>query len=166
MPMKSAATKALLSLSIWTAPSRGVGNVAQFVEAVATDRRREQWKSRAIGPWTAMEEIGRVADDCKEENWDGYGANPVDPVTAQQASEFVETLPVGTPMPTVGAEPDGQLTLEWHKSPTWTLSVSVSPDGNLHYSSIIGPSTRLGTEAFLGQCPRVIVELVHRVMHN
>ena len=43
----------------------------------------------------------------------------------------LEVLPDGLPMPSPGAEPDGQLTLEWHKSAYQTLSVSVTADGDL-----------------------------------
>jgi len=44
-----------------------------------------------------------------------------------------------------------------------TLSVSVSEEGDLHYSALIGRSTAYGTEAFYSEVPRVILELINRI---
>jgi hypothetical protein len=111
-----------------------------------------------------FDELCSVADECHSPNWDGYGALPITDETYRLAFRFLEVLPPGTPAPSVGAEPDGHITLEWYSSPTRTLSVSVSPEGELHYAALIGPAKAYGTELFLGASPKVIVDLIHRVM--
>jgi hypothetical protein len=76
-----------------------------------------------------FEELLKTFEECRESDWGGYGAQPVLDTTCQLA-QFLEMLPRGTPVPPVGAEPDGHLTLEWHRSPQWTLSVSIGLNGS------------------------------------
>ena len=66
-------------------------------------------------------------------------------------------------MPSIGAEPDGQITVEWYRSPQRTLSVSISPDGELHYAALLGSAKTCGTEPFTGAVPNVVADLIHRV---
>ena len=72
-------------------------------------------------------------------NWDAYAAAPGEEAFFL-AYRFLEPLPLGAPAPSVGAEADGHVTLEWHRSPRRTLSVSVSAQGDLHYAARLGPS--------------------------
>jgi hypothetical protein len=83
--------------------------------------------------------------------------------TLRNTYQLLESLPLGFPAPSIGAEPDGQLTLEWHRSPRRTLSVSVDGDGNLHYAALLGPNRAYGTEAFFGEFPDAIRQLVWKV---
>ena len=66
-------------------------------------------------------------------------------------------------MPSVGAEPDGHITFEWHRGPERTLSVSVSPDAELHFAARIGSARDYGTRPFFGEVPHRIFELIQRV---
>lgn len=109
------------------------------------------------------DELSRVAHECGIANWDGYGATPVAQQTYVQARSFLDALPLGMPVPSVGAEPDGHITLEWYRSPRRLLSISVSPEGDLHYAALIGPARAYGTEPFLGEPPPPILDLIHRV---
>jgi len=110
-----------------------------------------------------LKELCAVAQECGTRNWDGYGAEPVSEDAYKLARRFLEALPPGTPGPSIGAEPDGHMTMEWHRSPHHTLSVSVSPEGDLHYSALVGPNKAYGTEAFSGEVPKVILDLIRRV---
>ena len=68
-------------------------------------------------------------------------------------------------MPTVGAESDGDITLEWYSSPEKVISVSISPDGDLNYASLLGTSSRRnGAEPFLGEVPSDLLNLIRRVV--
>jgi hypothetical protein len=109
-------------------------------------------------------ELFNVAEECKTPNWDGQGAASVMEETYRLAFRFLEAFPLGVPAPSVGAEPDGHLTLEWYRSPRRTLSVSVDPEGDLHYAALLGPSKTYGTEPFFGDVPKAIMDLVSRVM--
>jgi hypothetical protein len=67
-------------------------------------------------------------------------------------------------MPSVGAEPDGHLTLEWYQSPKRVLSVSVGPAGELNYAALLGEtSRRTGTEIFQNRVPADLLQLIHQV---
>ena len=127
----------------------------------------EEWLGRmqesvflGLGPKGVFDDLERIFKECRMANWDGYDAVPVRLETLIYTRRFLLALPWGTPPPAVGAEPDGHLTLEWYRSPRRTLSISVSPDGDLHYAALLGPRTRYGTELFVNEVPRVIIDLI------
>ncbi|MEX0828664.1 MAG: hypothetical protein WD032_00290 [Nitrospirales bacterium] len=110
-----------------------------------------------------FDELFETFEECREPNWDGYGAQPVCNETYRLACEFLTAFPGDTPAPSVGAEPDGHLTVEWYRSPERTLSVSISADGNLHFAALLGVTKAYGTEPFVGEVPKIISDLIHRV---
>jgi hypothetical protein len=83
--------------------------------------------------------------------------------TYQLEYKFLEALPPGTPAPSIGAEPNGHLTVEWHRSSQRTPSVSISPDGDLHYAALLGAERICGTETFRAKMPRVLSDLIARI---
>jgi hypothetical protein len=109
-----------------------------------------------------LEELLKTFEECRQPNWDGYGAQSVREETYHLAHQFLTALPLSTPVPSIGAEPDGQITVEWYRSPQRTLSVSISPDGDLHYAALLGSAKTCGTEPFVGDVPKVISDLIHR----
>jgi hypothetical protein len=122
-----------------------------------------QPRSRSEFRQSVLQELVSVAEECSQPGWDGHQAEAVSQETYRRAYVFIEAFPAEMPLPTVGAEPDGHLTLEWHRNPRRTLSVSISPSGELHYSALVGPSSAYGTEFFLGDVPQSLLELVRRV---
>jgi len=152
-------------LSLCAVPTRASSETAQYLATQFGEGRRRLRSSYylGLGMTGAAEELLNVSQACSGDNWDGYGAVPITEQTYLQACAFLDALPLGTPAPSVGAEPDGHLTLEWHQSARRTLSVSVSPEGDLHYAALLGPSKAYGTEPFLGEMPLTILDLIHRV---
>jgi hypothetical protein len=146
--------------------TRGTSSTARFVERQVEGARRDLRESHSLGQGSKaiFEDLFDVAQKCNRSNWDGYDAIPVSQETFQQAYRLLETLPLGMQPPSVGVEPDGNITLEWYRFPKRTLSLSVSPDGNLHYSALMGPNTAYGTEAFFGDFPKRVLDLVNRVL--
>ncbi len=64
-----------------------------------------------------------------KENWNSYGAPPIDPGTLGFALAFlVRTMRDGTPRPAVLASPRGGLQLEWHEQGI-DLEIKVLPGG-------------------------------------
>src|SRR5205807_2411094 len=110
-----------------------------------------------------FEELLKTFEECLQPNWDGYGAQSVREETYQLAYRVLAALPLGTPVPSIGAEPDGQITVEWHRSPQRTMSVSISPDGDWYYAALLGSARTCGTEPFIGAVPKVVADLIHRV---
>jgi hypothetical protein len=110
-----------------------------------------------------FEELLKTFEGCRNPNWDGYGAQAVREETYHVAHQFLTSLPSGTPAPSIGAEPDGQITAEWYRSPQRTLSVSVSPEGDLHYAALLGAERICGTETFRTRMPQVLADLIKRI---
>lgn len=126
----------------------------------AAQRPRNAFRRTSLGHQESLEELAQVWEECKEPGWDGYDAVAVEQDTLREAYTLIDSLPLGFPRPTIGAEPDGQLTLEWRKSPSRMLSVSVDPDGLLHYAGIFGASKHYGTLAFFSSAPPELIRLV------
>lgn len=124
---------------------------------------REAVRRSILGHQESLEELWDTWIECREPNWDGYDAYPVDQETYRSAYLLIESLPLAFPRPSIGAEPDGQLTLEWYKSPRRCLSVSVDPNGFLHYAGLYGPSKHYGTMTFTGSAPSELISLVRDV---
>jgi hypothetical protein len=145
--------------------SGGESEAARFVATQLREGRRALCRTYTFGHafMEALEGLASIQAQCSRPNWDGFGAEPVRQETIWAAYRFLEALPYGLPVPTVGAEPDGQITLEWHRSPRRTVSISVASDDNLHYSALFGPNKQYGTEVFFGEAPKAILDLIHRV---
>jgi hypothetical protein len=144
--------------------SRGAGPVSGFVAKQYENGIQELQKSFTFGQIAKGSlKLICVYEDCRNAGWDGYGAEPVSIDAFDEAVRFLRALPLGTPAPSVGAEPDGHITLEWYKSPRQTLSVSVSPEGQLHFAALMGDSKQYGTEPFYGNMPQAILDLIYRV---
>lgn len=110
-----------------------------------------------------IDELFKVWSDCKIPNWDGYNALPVPKEAYDLACELVKALPVELPSPSVGAEPDGDLTLEWYKNQDRLISVSVSSDGRLYYASVLGNGRISGIINFPTEAPIELIRLINEV---
>jgi len=119
--------------------------------------------SLGLGANGVLEDLIKVTEECSSADWDGYGAAPITNETFWQAYHFLRALPFGFPIPSVGAEPDGHLTFEWHRSARRTLSVSASSEGDLLYAALLGASKAYGTEPFSEVVPKIILDLINRV---
>lgn len=146
--------------------TRGESEAAQYVAKQARDGMRQVRGSYCLG--AGLEEIFTelcsVAENCASPNWDGYGAAPITSATYHFAFRFLESLPLGFALPSVGVEPDGQVTFEWYRNPRRTLSVSIDGSGDLHYAALLGHNKAYGTEALISGIPGPILDLVHRVL--
>jgi hypothetical protein len=143
----------------------GSSETAKAISTEILEGRRLLQKSQFFGSGAkgALEELFSVSEDCCAPNWDGYGAEPMSHESFVQAYRFLEALPLEMQPSSVVAEPDGHIALEWYKSPQRILSVSITPNGDLHYAAINGRSKTHGTEDFLGDVPEVIIGLINRV---
>lgn len=143
----------------------GASEAAQVIAALARKGREHflQPLSRSAHRNAAMEELATVQEECVHAGWDGHQALPINEDTFRQAYFFIEAFPLELPMPSIAAEPDGYLTMEWHHASRRTLSVSIGAGGDLHYSALFGVANAYGTEVFSGEVPKVIIDLVRRV---
>lgn len=163
MILETVAAAALGSTGI--VGTSGASDEARLITDRIAEERQRLRESHILGGAgnDAFRNLCEIVDECWTPNWDGYSGEPVSQEAFMYASRFLRTMPLGTPAPDVGIEPDGHLTFEWHRSPYRTFSVSVSPEGDLHYSALIGPNRAYGSEAFLGDIPKAILDLIRRI---
>lgn len=142
----------------------GFSDAAKAIEAerVSARRHMNQLATFSIDP--AIRELLSIWTNCRTPNWDGYGASPVTEKTVQNAVTFLEALPLGWPLPSIGSEPDGHITLEWYQNPTQLLSVSIDEKSSLYYAAILGNEDPRGTCRFDGKIPETILYWVRRVL--
>jgi hypothetical protein len=142
---------------------RGNSATAQYLDTTSQAKEQHFRESAAFSKQPAYNELIAVWNECKIANWDGCNAFPVKAQTFRNTYFFIEALPLGVALPSVGVEPDGHLTLEWYRHPRWTLSISISPEGILYYASLFGDSVEKGSEVFVGKVSQAILELIQRV---
>ncbi len=111
----------------------------------------------------AYDELAEISNACRTADWDAHGAVPLATDAVRHARRFIEALPVGYAPPSVGAEPDGHVTLEWYRDTNWLLSVSVSPEGILYYAALLGEEDPRGSCRFNGAIPETILYWIRRV---
>lgn len=143
--------------------SHGFSPAAEFVDRVqqnALDRFRQ---SARFSRQSAWDQLGELWEACRDANWDGEGADAIEQDTLRNAYTFIEALPDGYPLPDITAEPDGHLDLEWYRHPRRILSVSVSPEGMLYWSALVGIEDPRGSCPFYGDIPDTILYWIRRV---
>jgi hypothetical protein len=144
--------------------SRAASPTADYIRDESRQAREHLHKSLYLGLGSEVfSDLFDVSENCKQPGWDGDSAESVSHETFLNAFRFLESLPFGIQKPSVGVEPDGHVTLEWYKSPRHTLSVSVSPDGFLYYSALMGLRKTNGSEPFFGEAPEIVLELIGKV---
>jgi hypothetical protein len=108
-------------------------------------------------------EIVQLMNECAEDNWDGDGSKAIDILSAATAVHIINGLPLNTPLPEVGLDPDGEVSLEWHLRPRYALSVSVGRDGTLSFAGLFGENRLRGVEVSSDGFPPTIVAALHRL---
>ena len=69
-----------------------------------------------------------------EENWNGYGAPPMEPDCIEDAIRIVKMgLAMGLPAPSVAPGGDAGVGIEWAAG-QWELSIDITPDGETTYA--------------------------------
>lgn len=81
----------------------------------------------------ALDQLDEVFTECSRPNWDGYGAQPVQQLTYETTRELLERLPTKAGTPEIGADPDGELVLEWRTGKRKLLSISIALNGRLSF---------------------------------
>lgn len=115
------------------------------------------------GDINLLADLARLHEECGTADWDGYDARPVTGETRRQAERFLKALSAGCPPPSLGAIPCGSITFEWYREPYWTLTVSVTNQGQLHYAALLGEERACGTIPQFDEMPPRLVDLINRV---
>jgi hypothetical protein len=140
-------------------------DAGRVIDKAIQDQMDDLKKSHTVGgAFSRFEaEFVSVVRECLVEDWDGYGAISLDLATIDAAWRFANVIPLGIQQPSVGAEPDGHITFEWHAGPEKTLSVSIDKWANVHYSALLGADRVFGTESFVRNIPARLLDLIYQV---
>jgi hypothetical protein len=137
----------------------------KYITEVSTNLREKFQSSISLGLRASgvFDALCNVYDESRTPGWDGGSAEAVSQETYRNAYLFLEALPPGIQIPSVGVEPDGHLTVEWFCSPKQLISVSISPDGFLYFSALLGLSKTNGSAPFFSDVPPIILDLIGKV---
>jgi hypothetical protein len=138
----------------------GTSEAARFILEESERSMAPLQNSVSLGRRHTFEELLSVYEECNTPGWDGESAVPIVSATYVHAYRLIEVLPLGIQLPSISAETDGHLTLEWYRSPRRAFSVSISSEGELHWAAFMGARKVAGTEPFLGEPP---VEILRRI---
>jgi hypothetical protein len=102
--------------------------------------------------------LRRLAEECAQADWDGYGAAPVNPVAVKRADDFIRSLPDQHPVPEVSVEPDGCISLDWIPNRTQTFTVSIGETDRIPFAWVDGTNRgHAVARSFDGDVPRHVL---------
>jgi len=120
--------------------------------AMKLEKMQQMIREHLLGSYVMSNAIDRVLAELDEvhleasrEGWDGYGALPLNPASYDFVIRFLNALPAAAPLPEVGADADGEVSLDWVFGERKALSVSIGPTGRCTFAWMLGQSTSRGT---------------------
>ncbi len=150
-------------------PSSGVSGEAEFLEQSSTDLARHAERSEALfgGKAQVLTELAMLASECSQAGWDGYDALPVSAVIAKRTADLIRALPADVSMPSIAAQPDAGISLEWSRGRLQTAALSVDAVGRVSYAWILGDDRghAAGT-THAGQLSPRILEVIRDADHG
>ncbi len=123
------------------------------------DVRRDLLRSLTVRDTSEhlISELENLASEASYRGWDGYDATPIDPEACEFAMRFIRALPTTGPLPTLSADPDGEVSFEWHFGKRRVLSVSIGPAGRCTFAWVSGQRSTRGTDWIEHEIPASIV---------
>jgi hypothetical protein len=147
-------------------PGSAVSREADAVRRNASSVVAQVQRSMALfGPKAAaISELFTLAEECRAPNWDGYGAESVDPDALELAKEIIDSLPEDLPLPESSIEPDGCVSLDWIPTRNRTFTISAGKSDRLPYAWLDGTDRGHAVARFVdGQLPPRILEEIKRI---
>ena len=80
----------------------------------------------------------KVFLECSVKDWDGYGAQPINIETLNEALVFLNMIPRNIPSPEIVPEPAGEIGFEWNFGKDNIFAASVNGTGIVAYAGILG----------------------------
>ncbi len=113
-----------------------------------------------------MTTLQEVASTCNEPGWDGHGAEAVDVETVRMAERVIAAKPAALPQPDFGAEPDGEITMEWYNSTSKRcISASINKNGIISWAANNGWA-KSGKFLFIGVWPQPLITIILMVLDS
>lgn len=146
--------------------SYGVSPAAHMLERAQHAIAEHQRASLTFSRQTSIDAIFAAMREADEDWKVGEGESAISDEVMETACQFIAALPIGLPQPSVAGEPDGHISLEWYRSPRRILTVSLGPNGRLHWAALIGSEDPRGSAVFLERIPRSLLYYISRVCEN
>lgn len=113
----------------------------------------------------AISQLSAIADECRDEGWDGHDADATDARAVLLAEYFVRSLPDDIPLPEFAPEPDGSISLDWIQTRNRLFSVSVGAKNRLAYAWVDGTDGGHAVAHFNGQeIPQRILQGIRAIV--
>jgi hypothetical protein len=128
--------------------------VSKSREAVSIDTAKNALVSR----------LWEMAEECGENDWNGYEAAPLSLAAVEQAVEFIRAWPFEDDLPDCAPEPDGSVNLEWIYTRHRRATVSLDGGQRLAFAWLDGANKGRGVAAFQnGKMPHAILDSVRGI---
>jgi len=142
---------------------RGASDFAQAYYSFVKEMLDDCSPSAIINANESLQELYQLLEECSSENWDGYGAKPIDPYSFNEAERFLRALPTTVSEPEVAVDPDGEISLEWYLEPSKVFSVSIGKRNEITYAGLYGTNKAYGREYFDDEIPKEIFDNLDRL---
>ena len=113
-----------------------------YLTAIATGINID-WQlpfERTASNWltSVLAELRQTLVRYGHDGWDGEGSRAVTMETASAAYEVIsrifERLPLGTPQPDIGPDPDGEISVSWVAPPDQIFSFSIGSHDKINFA--------------------------------
>jgi len=140
----------------------GASEAAEAVQRSGSEVREHIGTANISGldRQTLLADLAALASETAIAGWDGYNASPVQRATFLQVRSFIDALPLHIASPTLAADPDGDITLEWYTDTAHVLSISISSRGEMNYAARVGLKRVWGSEPFIDEVPAMLIQMM------
>jgi hypothetical protein len=156
-------------LGLYARGGSAISAEAQAAQKAASAVVESAELSQALfgGKAAAISQLGVLANECAEQDWDGNEANAIDQLAVSIAQGFVRAMPDTLPLPEFTPEPDGSVSLDWIQSRNRLFSVSVGPKNRLAYAWLDGADKGHGVAQFDGRTiPSRVLEGIQSIVNH
>lgn len=166
----SSATMSQFAIGFAVQSSNGNAPESKQIEEKYTKYIKELKETESVGRYSYVEqilnELYEVFLDCRQDNWDGYGANAISIDTYIKARDIIPMLNsafLDVPMPEITPEPDGNIAFEWFDEYGRTFVFSIDDNQTLTYAGIFGQSKTHGYERLTDFLPGTLIYNLKRL---
>ncbi len=111
-----------------------------------------------------LEALKSALNDAREDGWSACGGQTVSASTFTHTIRFLEHLPVGTPLPEIAIDPDGDVAIDWSPERDRVVSIRISGDGTVYYAGLDREARFHGREPLREGIPSPVWQAIERVL--
>ena len=106
--------------------------------------KEKNYLRRSAAEWwpTIEAALRSIGNECRRANWDGEGAVPVTngaiELAARISAALFPLLPIGTPVPDLIPEADGEICISWTLDAGRVFAVSIGEHGKMNFAGQFG----------------------------